>query len=353
MAINPSTKYPGQIDTSDSTGYPYGKAQNITVSGDGTGTPWEKDLVNDVFGFQQALLKSVNATPTGTADKVGASQYLDALNTRLGTTGNLLTKRFFLPGSFYSFGSAALSGINSSITGFCLKPDGTKIFFVGTGGGVSKIFEATLGTAFDITTLTYSGVNFSVAGQTATPVGIRFSTDGSKTFIISSGGHVFGYTLSTAWSIATASYASIDKDISGTVSIPRDFTFNAAGTKLYVVDTTAIIKQFSTAGAFDLTTLTYDSVSLNVGSTPSAVCWNDTGSRFYVAFDSTNLLAEYNCGTSYSISGGTKILSPYSFDSQVLSDNVGGFSFSPTGTKFWVCTQSNIYEYYSSAVLVA
>lgn len=79
MAINPATQYPGKIDTSDPDGYPYGKAQNVAVSGDGTGTPWEKALINDLFGLGQALLSEAGITPTGTPDKVGASQYLDAI----------------------------------------------------------------------------------------------------------------------------------------------------------------------------------------------------------------------------------------------------------------------------------
>lgn len=79
MAISPKDKYPGQIDVSDLSGWPYGRAQNIDSPGDGTGTPWEEALVSDLFGMQQALLANASLTPSGTPDKVGASQYLDAL----------------------------------------------------------------------------------------------------------------------------------------------------------------------------------------------------------------------------------------------------------------------------------
>jgi hypothetical protein len=78
MAIIPETRYVGKI-TPASTDYPYGSARNITLPGDGTGTPWEAALVNDLFGFQQALLAGANITPSGDPDKVGASQYLEAV----------------------------------------------------------------------------------------------------------------------------------------------------------------------------------------------------------------------------------------------------------------------------------
>lgn len=80
MAINPETQYPGKI-TASSANYPYGEARNITVPGDGTGTPWEAALVNDIFGMQQALLSEAGITPTGNPETAVASQYLNAMHT--------------------------------------------------------------------------------------------------------------------------------------------------------------------------------------------------------------------------------------------------------------------------------
>lgn len=79
MALIPKNRYPGQIDISDPSGYPQGKAQDISSPGDGTGTPWQEDLVNDFFGLEQALLAQAAITPSGNPDKVGASQYLLAI----------------------------------------------------------------------------------------------------------------------------------------------------------------------------------------------------------------------------------------------------------------------------------
>lgn len=83
MAIIPESQYPGKIAPADSE-YPYGKARNITLPGDGTGTPWEAALVNDLFGFQQALLEAGEVTPSGDPETATESQYLAAIRAIFG-----------------------------------------------------------------------------------------------------------------------------------------------------------------------------------------------------------------------------------------------------------------------------
>lgn len=78
MAVNPHGAYPTKT-TAPTTGYPYGGAQNVTTPGDGTGTPWIANLINDIFGFQQALLTNAAIIPSGSPDTATASQYLQAL----------------------------------------------------------------------------------------------------------------------------------------------------------------------------------------------------------------------------------------------------------------------------------
>jgi hypothetical protein len=78
MAIVPSDDYAGQITTGDG-GYPHGKAKNVAVAGDGTGTPLEAAWVNDIWGFLQELLERANITPSGDPDEVGASDYVNAI----------------------------------------------------------------------------------------------------------------------------------------------------------------------------------------------------------------------------------------------------------------------------------
>jgi hypothetical protein len=86
MAENPNSRYPTQTNAPDPD-YPYGSARNVSVPGDGTGTPWEADIVNDLFGWQQQLLTAAGIIPSGNPDKVGASQYYDAMRLTGGYPG--------------------------------------------------------------------------------------------------------------------------------------------------------------------------------------------------------------------------------------------------------------------------
>lgn len=78
MAIHPENQYPGKIDPADGE-YPFGKARNITVPSDGTGTPLEAAWLNDLFGFNASILDDVGEVPSGDPDTVEIPQYLNAL----------------------------------------------------------------------------------------------------------------------------------------------------------------------------------------------------------------------------------------------------------------------------------
>jgi|GEM_PF-5033229 len=81
MAIDPKTKYVGRIDTSDLIGYPLGKCRNESAPSANDGTPSDSDWMNDSWGLFQSLLDEAGIAPSGSPDKVGASQYLTALQT--------------------------------------------------------------------------------------------------------------------------------------------------------------------------------------------------------------------------------------------------------------------------------
>jgi len=88
MAIHPYNRYSSNV-SAPSSDYPLGSARNVAVPGDGTGTPWAEDIVNDIWGWQQELLDKAGITVVGVGnpDTVGASDYFDAMRKTAGYPG--------------------------------------------------------------------------------------------------------------------------------------------------------------------------------------------------------------------------------------------------------------------------
>lgn len=265
MAINPSTRYPGQVDTSDPTGYPYGKGKNITVPGDGTGTPWERDVISDIWGFFQAALDAAGITPSGTPDKVNASQVLDAIvalyaaytdesienvslqaaylrSVALGET----TPHIALANAALAIGGTAGAGLLTvngltgrvgvssglDVEGGIAVADGT----VNVGGGAATIDQAGRGTFEDLQVNTNAAIDGVLSAAAATVSGALTVAMANVAF--SGGG---GGLASGPWAPAIAS-------VSGTGPVSGDFTSMAGHyvrlgntvmfTIYFVVDTT-------------------------------------------------------------------------------------------------------------------
>ena len=80
MAINPNTNatMSGRV-TAVSAAYPFASAKDESSPGAGDGTPYFLGRADDIFGLQQALLNAASIVPSGNADTVLVSQYLEAL----------------------------------------------------------------------------------------------------------------------------------------------------------------------------------------------------------------------------------------------------------------------------------
>ena len=106
MAIVPITRYP--LNVAVDAAYPQGKARNVSAPSAGDGTPWEADLINDVLGMQQALLVEAGISPSGSPDQVGASDYLDALESLFASSLSVRTEFYDDPHSEISLAGGRL-----------------------------------------------------------------------------------------------------------------------------------------------------------------------------------------------------------------------------------------------------
>lgn len=231
-----------------------------------------------------------------------------------------------------------------------LKSDGTKVYVLGKQTA-DAVYQYTLSTAYDLSTISYDSVSFSVATQGTNPNSIEFSPDGTKMYMLDVGNDtVFQYTLSTAWDISTASYASKSFSVTSQESSPHDLAFNSDGTKLFIVGLSSDkVHQYSLSTAYDISTASYDSVEFSVASQttlPVAMHFNGDGTRLFVSGVSGNAsIYQYTLSTAYDIS--TASYDSVSLDVSSQDSEPYGFTFDSIGSKLFLMGQSSdtIYQY--------
>ena len=125
-----------------------------------------------------------------------------------------------------------ISAQETGLQGLFFKPDGTKMYVVGSSG--DDVNEYDLSAAWDVSSASYLQ-NFSVAAQDTSPEAIFFKPDGTKMYV--GGGandSTFEYDLSTAWDVSTASYV---QGSVGAAAQNNGIFFKPDGTVFYFVST--------------------------------------------------------------------------------------------------------------------
>jgi len=206
--------------------------------------------------------------------------------------------------------SFSVSGQTTSPRGLTFNGDGTKMYVIQES--TDQIAEYALSTAWDVSTASYTD-SLSVTSQESTPAGIVFNDDGTKFFVIGTGGvEVNEYTLSTAYDVSTASHVDAFS-VSAQEGNPKTLAFNADGTKMFILGlTNDSVYQYSLSTGFDVSTASYDSVSYDVSSQetdPYDMAFSTDGDKLYIIGRSVDSVLQYSTST------GTLTLSTGSFAS--------------------------------------
>ena len=189
--------------------------------------------------------------------------------------------------------SFSVSSQETGPSGIFFKPDGLKMYVIGTAG--DDVNEYNLSVAWDVSTATFSQ-NFSVATEETVPRDIYFSPDGIKMYITGTvGDDVNEYTLSTAWDVSTATYVQ-NFSVSTQESVPLGIFFKSDGTKMYITGNASdSINEYTLSTAWNLSTATF-SQSVNIGSQeafPRGVFFSSDGIKMYVTGSSGDDVNEY------------------------------------------------------------
>lgn len=181
--------------------------------------------------------------------------------------------------------------------------NGTKMYIM--GGSNDTVYQYTLSTAWDVGTASYASKSFSITAQEATPFGVFFGDNGTKMYVIGvSNDTVYQYTLATAWDISTASYANKSISVTTQEATPRALFFKPDGTKMYVIGQTgADVNEYNLSAAWDVSTASFLRVSAAVGETaPTGLWFKDDGTKMYVTGSANDAVREFILSTAWDVS---------------------------------------------------
>jgi len=218
-----------------------------------------------------------------------------------------------------------------------------------TVGVSAPTTNATLTNSTGINAWAYSGKSFSVSAQETSPIGVFFKPDGTKMYVTgSSGDDVNEYTLGTAWDVSTASFTAVSTGITQDTA-PQDLSFKDDGLTLFVLGgTNDTVYQYALSVAWNITTATYASKSFSVTTqetTPTGMWIKPDGTTMYIVGTAADAVFQYTLSTPWDISTASYASKTYSFSAQETS--AGGIALSNDGTKMWITglIGDDIWEY--------
>jgi DNA-binding beta-propeller fold protein YncE len=178
------------------------------------------------------------------------------------------------------------------------KPDGTRMFIVGSTN--DRVYQYNLSTPWDISTATYIQF-FAIGGQESTPTGLAFKPDGTRMYVIGSAGDdINEYSLSTAWDISTASFVRVSASLAAQESVPQALVFRPDGSRVYTIGTNSdAINEYDLTTPWDVSSIVFRQ-SLIIGylnaATPNGLAFKYDGTKLYIADANADTIFELNLG---------------------------------------------------------
>ena len=134
--------------------------------------------------------------------------------------------------------------ISGGARGITFSEDGQMMFLVGGASSTARVNKYSLSTSFDITTASFDAVTgnpFQIRAWVNQPNGIRFSEDGLRMFIVDNGNgtpdEVVQFSLTEPYNTTTARYISTvpPADISMEQSEPVGIAFSTDASRMFII----------------------------------------------------------------------------------------------------------------------
>ena len=226
--------------------------------------------------------------------------------------------------------------------GFAFSSDGTKMFVVGSGG---IVYQYNLSTPWSVTSAVYNSM-FSVATQDTAPSEITFSSDGTKMFVVGiTNDAVYQYNLGTAWSVTSAVYNSMFSVVTQETN-PYSVTFSSDGTKMFIVGAGGSVHQYILSVAWSVTSAVYDSSfsTATQESTPYGVVFSNDGTKMFIVGSISDRVHQYTLGTAWSVTSAVYVVGFWINSNPALLSQVSSpksITLSSDGTKMFIVGSFN------------
>jgi hypothetical protein len=249
---------------------------------------------------------------------------------------------YYLSNASYDSVSFSFASQDTAPRFHFFKPDGITLFMVGSA---DSVFQYTLSTAWDVSTASYASKSFSATSQDTDLYGLFFKPDGTKMYLAgNSGNSIYQYSLSTAWDVSTASYDSVSFSVASQGTFPSGLSFSDDGTKMYVSDSLDFISQYTLSTAWDLSTASYASKSFStvgIDTNPYQTVFVGSGTRMFFIGTEFDKVYETTLSTAWDIS--TATLTGNTLDVSTETANTPfGLSFSSDGSKMHITAGSTV-----------
>ncbi len=188
-----------------------------------------------------------------------------------------------------------------------------------------------------------------VNSEDDSPKGLYFRSDGLKLYLIGrTNFKINEYDLSVSWDISTAVFLQ-NFDISTEFANPSDISFNADGTRVFVIDTnSAIVWQYDLSTPWDISTAVVDDFfdAGGVVTTSRGIAFKPDGSVFYLTDSILGTVSRFNLSIDWDVT--TAIFDPLIFTPPEIFSTFA-IGFRADGVFLYVGDDSNtFYEYFLS-----
>lgn len=294
------------------------------------------------------------------------SLYVDSTGTRLFVGDIDLPDQYsvvsYVTSTAYNYSSANITSsyikyIDVKPSSIAFSSDGTRLFVYGAN---SYLYTYIMSTAWNLSTATTVGPTLSLGSYITGDARVRFSPDGTKVSLFSTGNKLATYTMSTAWDLSTATLTN--SATIGTAPPMFFYGFDNTGTHAYmgaVSDNPAyrLLHKQCVSQAYNIATLTYnptgkyfigkDQEYYNVQRN---LFFNTAGNRvFVVTADSTTnfYVRSYDLGTAWDISTATTVSVKTYTGFRTQNANISRFYMCSDGYTYFIVDPSNNVRKYT------